>query len=98
MLIQRPTYLNQALDQTQPFKLTPGAEYFVTIADGGSGACNVQFHDGGGGWITYPDDDGSGSQGFVLTAPPDGMVRVNVTAGSVIVSLRPVAPTVIKNE
>lgn len=79
------------------FRLTPCTDYVCTIADNGSsGAAKLQLWNGKA-WLDCPASDGSTSQVFTFTSPPSGRVHFNISAGTVLVSCAPKAPTYIRN-
>lgn len=89
---------NASVTAPKDFHLSPCTEYYCTVADGGSsGAAQIQVFAGGTSWVDVPDSDGTGAQAFIFVTPPTGRVRVNRSAGTVLVSFAPMAPSRIKN-
>ena len=79
------------------FNLEPCTDYVVTIGSvSGAGAAQMERWDGIA-WKSAAESDGSTSQVFIVTTPPSGRIRFNVSAGTVIVSAKPKAPTFIRN-
>lgn len=96
--MNKPTEIDKvSFAVTKAFNLEPCTDYVVTIGNAGSsGAAQMQRWDGIT-WKNAAESDGTTSQVFTVTTPPSGRVRFNVSAGTVIVSAKPKAPTFIRN-
>ncbi len=61
----------------QTFSVKSGAKFVANIS--GAGTATLQYDDGGGAFVDFPDT-GTAFGGWF---PPSGIVRINVTAGTV---------------
>ena len=59
------------------FEVKAGAKVIVNI--GGTGTATLQYDDGNGTFVDYPDT----GTGFGCWLPPSGTIRLDVTAGTV---------------